>query len=108
LVRSLLSRRLRRPLLTLWLLARPSSRPAAIVCANALAFTPLTVPKHSVRSPVMETKEDLVALAKELNPVVGFWDPMGLADGEFWGDSNEATIGFLRHAEVQLEHTAQQ
>jgi len=71
----------------------------SIVCSHALAFAPLTVPRAS--APVMETKADLVTLAKELNPVVGFWDPLGLADGEFWGDSNEATIGFLRHAELK-------
>jgi len=46
-------------------------------------------------------KAGLEALAKELNPVLGFWDPLNLADGEFWGDSNEATIGFLREAEIK-------
>jgi len=49
----------------------------------------------------METKADLVALAKELNPVVGYWDPLQLADKEFWGQSNEATIGFLRESEIK-------
>ena len=28
----------------------------------------------------------------------GFWDPLGLADGDFWGLGNEGTIGYLRHA----------
>jgi len=49
----------------------------------------------------METKADLVALAEELNPVVGYWDPMELADKTFWGTSNEATIGFLRESEIK-------
>ena len=40
-------------------------------------------------------------LAKELNPTVGFFDPLGLAEAEFWEQSNEATIGFLRHAEIK-------
>ena len=48
-----------------------------------------------------ETPSDLETLAKNLNPAVGFFDPLNLAEGEFWGQSNEATIGFLRHAEVQ-------
>merc|ERR1719387_946048 len=45
--------------------------------------------------------EDLEALATELNPVVGFWDPLNLATAEFWGQSNDATVGFLRHAELK-------
>jgi hypothetical protein len=43
----------------------------------------------------------LQTLAKDLNPAIGFYDPLSLADGEFWGQSNEATIGFLRHAEIK-------
>jgi hypothetical protein len=48
-----------------------------------------------------ETPADLQALAKKLNPAVGFYDPLGLADGEFWEQPNVATIGFLRHAEIK-------
>jgi len=48
-----------------------------------------------------ETLDDLQALAVELNPIVGYWDPLKLGEGEFWGQSNEATIGFLRHAEIK-------
>jgi len=50
---------------------------------------------------LQETKADLEKLAMELNPVVGFWDPLELADAEFWSEGNEATIGFLRHAEIK-------
>merc|ERR1711865_289821 len=39
--------------------------------------------------------------AKQLNPVVGFFDPLNLSEGEFWGDSNAATIGFLRESEIK-------
>ena len=50
---------------------------------------------------VQETKADLEALAVKLNPVVGFYDPLGLADADFWGRGNEYTIGWLRHAEIK-------
>jgi len=48
-----------------------------------------------------ETPADLQALAKKLNPTIGFFDPLNLAEYEFWDQSNEATIGFLRHAEIK-------
>merc|ERR1712094_51931 len=51
--------------------------------------------------PAVETPADLETLAKGLNPVVGYWDPLNLAEGEFWEQTNEATIGWLRHAEMK-------
>ena len=33
--------------------------------------------------------------------MLGYWDPLNLSGGEFWGDSNAATIGFLREAEIK-------
>lgn len=36
------------------------------------------------------------ALAKEQNPVLGYWDPIGLADIDLWGQGTEASIGARR------------
>jgi hypothetical protein len=44
---------------------------------------------------------DLQELAVAQNPALGYYDPLELSKMEFWGQSNEATIGFLRHAEIK-------
>jgi len=51
-------------------------------------------------------KDELVAIASKANPILNYWDPLGLADAEFWNQSNEATIGFLRHAEIKHARVA--
>jgi hypothetical protein len=53
---------------------------------------------------VMETKADLEAMAVKLNPIVKFWDPLGMADGTGMtgvGGDNAGSIGWLRHAEIK-------
>jgi len=49
----------------------------------------------------METVADLKDLAEKANPVIGFWDPMNLVEYDQWSQGDEATIGFLRHAEIK-------
>jgi len=75
------------------------------LAAAAVAFapvTPLAAPTVSrAVAPIMETKADLVNLANDLNPGVGYWDPLKLADYNFWGQGEEATIGWLREAEIK-------
>jgi hypothetical protein len=39
--------------------------------------------------------------AQQLNPVIGYWDPLNLADNDFWDQTNEATIGWLRESEIK-------
>ena len=45
----------------------------------------------------------LVSFAEASNPVVNYFDPLNLAsfEGGFWEQGQEATIGFLRHAEIK-------
>jgi len=65
----------------------------------AFSFAPAApVSSPSVRSNVvMETVADLKSLATELNPVLGYWDPLGLAENYV----DEAPIGYLRQAELK-------
>jgi len=46
-------------------------------------------------------KSDLEAFATECNPRIEYFDPLNLADQQFWGSSNAATIAHLRHAEMK-------
>mmetsp|Transcript_21786 Transcript_21786/g.43509 ORF Transcript_21786/g.43509 Transcript_21786/m.43509 type:complete len:275 (-) Transcript_21786:67-891(-) len=83
--------------------------------ASAAAFQSASVPstQTALRSEITPTSSSaltesesfkaLVATAEASNPVVKYFDPMGLAtfEGGFWGQSQEATIGFLRHSEIK-------
>jgi len=81
---------------------------ASILASTAAAFTPSSFNGAAVNSGVasssslkMETLDDLTDLAKKLNPVVPRFDPLGLSTSNFWGTSNEQTIGFIRESEVK-------
>ena len=77
---------------------------ASLLAGSAAAFVPSNSNGASLTKASMasETQEDLKALAKKLNPVVPYFDPLGLAEQSFWGTSPEATIGFLREAEIKV------
>merc|ERR1719269_435175 len=70
--------------------------------SSSLAFSGVApaVPSRT-STPQMMDIDGLKGQAKSLNPVVGYWDPFNLSGGEFWGDSNAATIGFLRESEIK-------
>ena len=70
---------------------------------SAMAYAPAMAPTTVTRAaaPQMMDVAGLKEQAQKLNPVVGFFDPLNLAEGEFWGDSNAATIGFLRESEIK-------
>ncbi len=67
--------------------------------AGASAFSAPSSPASNTA--LSAGKADLEALAVKANPKVGFYDPMGLADQDFWGKGNEKTIAFLRQSEIK-------
>lgn len=72
----------------------------ASLIGTAAAFAPSQSGAAS-KTALSETKADLEALAAKCNPIVKFYDPMNLAEANFWGKGNEATIGFLRQSEIK-------
>ena len=52
------------------------------------------------------TQADLETIAAAANPIVKFYDPMNLAEADFYDMGNEATIGFLRQAEIKHSRVA--
>merc|ERR1712238_299469 len=46
-------------------------------------------------------KSDLMGLAAAQNNILKYYDPLSLADADFWEQGDAATIGFLRHAEIK-------
>eukprot|EP00560_Eucampia_antarctica_P010071 CAMPEP_0197831396 /NCGR_PEP_ID=MMETSP1437-20131217/9773_1 /TAXON_ID=49252 ORGANISM="Eucampia antarctica, Strain CCMP1452" /NCGR_SAMPLE_ID=MMETSP1437 /ASSEMBLY_ACC=CAM_ASM_001096 /LENGTH=251 /DNA_ID=CAMNT_0043434295 /DNA_START=38 /DNA_END=793 /DNA_ORIENTATION=- len=69
-----------------------------LVGASAFAPAQNTASNHGALS---STKADLEALAVKCNPQIGYYDPLNLAEQDFWGLGNEATIGFLRQSEIK-------
>jgi len=49
----------------------------------------------------METAADLQALAQKCNPTVGFYDPLGLVAKAKDDNTEQATLGWYRHAEIK-------
>merc|ERR1719171_2608904 len=47
--------------------------------------------------PEPSCRADMIALAQDLNPVVGFWDPLNIVSDE----TDLETIGWFRHAEIK-------
>ena len=66
---------------------------------SAAAFVPQQ--QAAGVSQLSGAKDDLVAIAEKANPIVKFYDPMSLADGDFWEMGNDATIGWLRQSEIK-------
>ena len=70
---------------------------------TAASYAPSVTPVHTTRAAVTmgAAQNELMALAEEQNPLLGFWDPLSLTELNFWGQGDDFTVGFLRHAEIK-------
>lgn len=74
---------------------------AAFTSTSSFAGNGVSHRAASKTSLSMETAADLETLAEKCNPIIGKYDPIGLADYNFWGTSDSETIGFLRESEIK-------
>lgn len=73
--------------------------PLAAILSGVSAFAPVS--QQTSGSQLMSAKSDLEDLAVKSNPALKYYDPLSLADADFWGSGEDATIGFLRHSEIK-------
>jgi len=68
-----------------------------------LALNPVAATRKQSRtgSTQMSALDELIELAESTPGPVQYWDPLKLSEQDFWGAGNDATIGFLRHAEIK-------
>lgn len=72
----------------------------SLLFGSAAAFAPSTSTSGSAVV-AKAAMDDLEAIAAKSNPVLKYYDPLQLASTTIWGETNEATIGFLRHSEIK-------
>merc|ERR1712125_113133 len=74
-----------------------------LLALNPVAATRTTGAMKQSRtgSTQMSALDELIELAESTPGPVQYWDPLGLSEMDFWGAGNDATIGFLRHAEIK-------
>jgi hypothetical protein len=77
-----------------------SALESLLLALNPAATTRTKATARTTRAE-MSALDELIALAESTPGPVQYWDPLKLSEKEFWGTSNDATIGFLRHAEIK-------
>merc|ERR1719171_2773310 len=66
-----------------------------LLALNPVAATRSNAAQRTVGAE-MSALDELIELAESTPGPVQYWDPLKLSEKEFWGQSNDATIGFLR------------
>merc|ERR1712118_282874 len=72
-----------------------------LLALNPAGATHAAQTKSRAMGAGMSALDELIELAESTPGPVQYWDPLKLSEKEFWGQSNDATIGFLRHAEIK-------
>merc|ERR1712087_296752 len=73
-----------------------------LLALNPVAARNNAAQTHSrVAKARMSALDELIELAESTPGPVQYWDPLKLSEQDFWGAGNDATIGFLRHAEIK-------
>ena len=75
--------------------APPSAKPSTTTTTTTTTLSMSSESSKSAGITALET------LAPKLNPIVPFWDPLGLTNIDFYGMGQDASVGFLRHAEIK-------
>merc|ERR1719198_1386997 len=73
----------------------PAVAPVARASVQMSVTDKITAEPLPWTSSEISDQAGLEELAKKLNPTVGFWDPLGIAQGQ------KETIGWYRHAEIK-------
>jgi hypothetical protein len=60
-----------------------------------------TITRNYTPDVTTDAQKELKSIADKCNPVIGYYDPLGLSCQNFWNQGNEATIAWLRHAEIK-------
>jgi hypothetical protein len=77
-----------------------SALESLLLALNPAATTRTKATARTTRAE-MSALDELIALAESTPGPVQYWDPLKLSEQDFWGAGNDATIGFLRHAEIK-------
>jgi hypothetical protein len=72
----------------------------AALAGSATAFAPQSSMSRASTA-VNGAMEDLKDIAEKSNPVLKYFDPLELASTSIWGETNEASIAWLRHSEIK-------